>query len=146
MSQNSSAIYSPEYKLRNLSGLHPAKRVVVKCAFEKVPAAIGRVMVGLQSRKLNLHMDRALNDEERWFVGCMLELEEKGVGANFINSAARVTGGNADNIAAGAAAAAITGRFFKIGKKYMGRSFLINRLPAVVSLVVAVVIVAAGLI
>lgn len=113
----------------------------IMCIIGIIVFVIGRVIVGLQSRELNLHTDRPLHDEESWFVACMLELEETGAGANFINSAARVSGGSGDNIAAGAAAAAVTGRFFKIGKKYMGRSLVINRLPALISLAVAIVIV-----
>lgn len=112
----------------------------VMCMIGLIVFAIGRVMVGLQSRKLNLHMDRPLTEEERWFVGCMLEMEEKGAGVNFFNSVARATSGSGDDIVAGAVATAIVDRFFKIGKKYMGRSFLFNRLPAMLSLAVAIVI------
>lgn len=111
------------------------------CIVGLIVFAIGRVMVGLQSRKLNLHMDRPLTEEERWFVSCMLEMEEKGAGMAFFNSAARVSSGSGDDIVAGAAATAIIGKFFKTGKKYMGHSFLINRLPIIVSLVAAIVIV-----
>lgn len=111
------------------------------CIFGLAVFAAGRVIVGLQSRKLNLHMDRPLAEEERWFVGCMLEMEKTGAGVSFYNSAARVTSGSVDNIAAGAAAAAVTGRFFKIGKKYMGHSFIFNRLPAIVSLAAAIAVV-----
>ena len=112
----------------------------VMCIVGLIVFAVGRVMVGLQSRKLNLHTDRPLTEEERWFVSCMLEMEEKGAGANFFNSVTRVTGGSGDDVVAGAVATAIIGSFFKIGKKYMGRSFLLNRLPAIVSLVIAIVI------
>lgn len=110
------------------------------CIVGLIVFAIGRTMVGLQSRKLNLHTDRPLTEEERWFVSCMLEMEEKGSGVNFYNRVANVSGGSEDDIVAGAAATAIIGRFFKIGKKYMGHNFLLNRLPAIVSLVVAIVI------
>lgn len=112
----------------------------VMCIVGLIVFAIGRVMVGLQARKLNLHTDRPLTEEERWFVSCMLEMEEKGAGVNFFNSATRVTSGSGDDVVAGAVATAIVGRFFKIGKTYMGRSFLLNRLPAIVSLVIAIVI------
>ncbi len=110
------------------------------CIVGIIVFAIGRVMVGLQSRKLNLHTDRPLTEEERWFVGSMLEMENTGAGVNFVNSVTRVTDGKADDIAAGAAAAVVTGRFFKIGKKYMRRNFFFNRLPALVGLAAAVVI------
>ena len=112
----------------------------VMCVVGLIVFAIGRVMVGLQSRKLNLHMDRPLTEEERWFVGCMLEMEEKGAGVNFFNSAARSSSSSGDDIIAGAAATAIIGKFFKIGKKYMGRNFLFNRLPVIASLAAAIVI------
>lgn len=110
--------------------------VVGLCIF-----VIGRVLVGLQSRKLNFYMDRPLTEEERWFVSCMLEIEQSGSGVNFTNSVASASNSRVDDIAAGAASTAVVGRFFKIGKKYMGRSFLFNRLPAIVSLIAAVVIV-----
>lgn len=113
----------------------------IMCIVGLIVFAIGRVMVGLQSRKLNLHMDRPLSEEERWFVGCMLEIEETGAGVNFYNSAARRSSGSGDDIVAGAAATAIINKFFKIGKKYMGRNFLLNRLPAIASLAAAIVIV-----
>lgn len=112
----------------------------VMCVVGLIVFAIGRVMVGLQSRKLNLHTDRPLTEEERWFVGCMLEMEEKGAGVNFFNRAARASSGSGDDIVAGAVATAIIGKFFKTGKKYMGHNFLFNRLPAIASLVVAIVI------
>lgn len=113
----------------------------VMCLVGLIVFAIGRIMVGLLSRKLNLHTDRPLTEEERWFVSCMLEIEEKGSGVSFFNSAARVSNGDGDNIVAGAVATAITSKFFKIGKRYMGRSFLLNRLPAIVSLAIAIVVV-----
>lgn len=109
------------------------------CVVGLIVFAIERVLVGLQARKLNLHTNRPLSEEERWFVGCMLETEEKGAGLSFFNSAARISNGDGDGTVAGAMATAIIGRFFKIGKKYMGRSFLLNRLPAIASLVVAII-------
>ena len=114
---------------------------LVMCVVGLIVFAIGRVMVGLQSRKLNLHTNRPLTEEERWFVSCMLEIEEKGSGVSFFNSAARVSAGDGDDIVAGAVATAITSKFFKIGKKYMGRNFLFNRLPVMVSLAIVIVVV-----
>lgn len=113
---------------------------LVLCVVGLIVFAAGRVMVGLQSRKLNLHTDRPLTEEERWFVGCMMEMEEKGAGVNFFNSVTRATSGSGDDIVAGAVATAVVGSFFKTGKKYMGHNFLLNRLPAIVSLVIAIVI------
>lgn len=125
------------------NGTHLIKMLLIPlimCVVGIIVFAIGRVMVGLQSRKLNLHTDRPLTEEERWFVGCMLEIEEKGAGVNFFNSAARASAGGGDDVVAGAVATAIIGSFFKIGKKYMGRNFLFNRLPAMVFLLIAIII------
>lgn len=112
----------------------------VICIFGIAVFAIGRVMVGLQSRKLNFQSSRHLTEEERWFVSCMMEIEEKGSGVNFYQSAARNTAGNFDNVAAGAMASAVIGSFFKIGKKYMEHSFFFHRLPAIGSLAASVII------
>lgn len=103
--------------------------------------AAGRIMAGLQSRQLSLHRDRPLTEEEKWFVSSMLEVESKGAGVNFYNTLAKNTTGSADDAAAGAMASAIIGKFFEVGKKYMGQSILFNRLPAIVSLVAAAVII-----
>ena len=113
----------------------------VMCILGLIVFAIGRVIVGLQSRKLHLHMDRPLTEEETWFVSCMLEIEETGSGVNYFNSASRISSNHGDDIIAGAVSTVIIGRFFKVGKRYMGHSFLMNRLPAIVSLVVAIIIV-----
>lgn len=110
------------------------------CIIGIIVFAAGRTIVGMQSRKLNLHTKRPLTEEEIWFVSCMLEIEETGAGAAFYNSAARMTGGSADNMLAGAMASAIVGRFFKVGKHFMGKNFIVNRFPAIVSLLAAIVI------
>ena len=114
---------------------------VIMCVIGIIVFAAGRTVVGLQSRKLNLHTSRPLDEEEIWFVSCMLEIEEKGAGASFYSSAARMTGGTADNMAAGAMAGKIVGRFFRIGRHFMDRNILLNRLPAIISFAAAIIIV-----
>lgn len=105
-----------------------------------VVSTIGRVIVGLQSRKLNLHTDRPFTDEERWFVRCMITEEEAAAKANLANSAARITDIKGDNVAAGFAAGKITHSFNRIGKRYRSRNILLNRCILLVSLVLSAIV------
>ena len=109
------------------------------CIAGLIVFAVGRVLVGLQARKLNFHSSEPWTEEERWFVSCMLELESTGAGVSFYNSVARNTDGDLDTMVGGAMASMIVGKFFKIGEKYMSRSFLLNRLPIIVSAAAAIV-------
>lgn len=113
---------------------------LVMCIAGLAVFAVGRVIVGLGSRQLNLNMQRPLTEEERWFVACMMEMETEGAGTAFLNRAAATSGSTGAQIAAGASSMAVTGRFFRIGRRYMGHNFLINRLPAIISLIIAIVI------
>lgn len=101
--------------------------------------AAGRIIVGLQSRSLNFENSRPLTDEERWFVREMLKMEDDAAKANLAAAAARVTPGVADDYLFGIGSGGILGRFGRIGKRYMGKNVLFNRLPIFLAIAIAVI-------
>lgn len=107
---------------------------------------IGRMFVGLQSRKLNFLTGRTRNDEEEWFLQEMLCIEETAIRLNLANNFAKISPGKADDILAASNTTSVIKHFFNVGKIYMSNNFLINRLMLIASLFVSIILLIGKLI
>ena len=107
---------------------------------------IGRIFVGLQSRKLNFLTGRTRNDEEEWFLQEMLWTEKTAVRLNLANNLAKILPGKADNILIASNSTGVIKHFFNVGKIYMSNNFLINRLVLIASLFVSIILLMVKLI
>lgn len=100
----------------------------------------GRTIVGLQSRKLNLYMDRQCTVEEEWFLNEMINIEQKAMRQNLANQFAKLTPSKADNIIFASALVGTIKHYFAVGKVYLEKNFFVNRLIIIASVIVALVI------
>lgn len=101
---------------------------------------VGRTIVGLQSRKLNLYMDRQCTVEEEWFLNEMINIEQSAMRKNLANQFAKLTPSEADNILFASASVGVIKHYFAVGKVYLGKNIFVNRLIIIASVIVALVI------
>lgn len=106
-----------------------------------VAFAVGRTIVGLQSRKLNLFMDRPRTDEEEWFLQEMLGTEDEAMRMNLANRAGALTPGKLDDFVLGTMAGGLVSHFMKVGKVYMPKNFLLKNCTLIISIVAAAILV-----
>ncbi len=103
--------------------------------------AVGRTIVGLQSRELNFLSDRPRTEEEEWFVQEMLGIEGfSSRGESFMNQVALATPGKADDILAVTSSTGIISHYFAVGKVYMGKNFFLNRLVSILAVIIIMAI------
>ena len=95
----------------------------------------GRMIVGLQSRKLKLYMDRQRTVEEEWFLSEMIGVEENAISKNFANKFAKLTPNKADDIIFASNSVGIIKHYFAVGKLYLGKNIFVNRIIIVASLI-----------
>lgn len=100
--------------------------------------AVGRTIVGLESRKLNFMTERKRTDIEEWFVNTMLGIENDAAQANLLNQLSRISTNKIDDSIMAVSNASTISNFMKVGKVFMSSSVLVNRaallLGAVLSL------------
>ena len=105
--------------------------------------AVGRTIVGLQSRKINFLSDRPRTEEEEWFLQEMLGIEGfSSRSQNFMNQVTKAIPGKADDVLAVANSTGIISHYFAVGKVYMGENIFINRLILLVSILAIIIIMA----
>ena len=105
--------------------------------------AVGRTIVGLQSRKINFLSDRPRTEEEEWFLQEMLGIEGfSSRSESFMNQVAKVIPGKADDVLAVANSTGIISHYFAVGKVYMGKNFFLNRFILLVSILAIIIIMA----
>lgn len=100
----------------------------------------GRIIVGLQSRKLNLYMDRQRTIEEEWFLNEMINVEKNAARENLANQFAKLTPNNADNIIFASSSVGTIKHYFAVGKIYLGKNNFVNRIIIIASLISALII------
>lgn len=98
---------------------------------------VGRIFVGLQSRKLNLYMDRPRTVEEEWFLNEMINVEKNAARENLANQFAKLTPNKADNIIFASASVGTIKHYFAVGKVYLDKNVFVNRIIIIASLIVA---------
>lgn len=104
--------------------------------------AVGRVIIGLQSRKINF-CNRKRTPEEEWLLEEMLGIESRAQSANLANNLADITPTQADDILSASNSTGIIRHYFAVGKVYTGKNLLINHwvvLTAVLTTVAVCVI------
>jgi len=100
---------------------------------------IGRIIVGLQSRKINFLTGRARTIEEEWFLEEMLNVETVAARLNIANQFAKILQNKADDILLATNSTGVVKHWFNVGKIYMGNNFFLNRLFLIISLISLIV-------
>ena len=104
--------------------------------------AIGRIIVGYQSRRLNFSASRKRTELENYAVdGLLHDVEAKNGRANLMYGVARITNNTIDDIAAVTANMGILSAYSRIGKKFTGDNFLKNHWPWIPVLLLTAVFV-----
>ena len=107
--------------------------------FGMVMFETGRVIVGLQSRKLNFS-DKELTMEEEWFLQEMLGVEDDARMAQLESAFGRMTSEKADDILLTYKNKGVIGHYFAIGKVYTGKNIVLNHWILLAVLVVTAIV------
>lgn len=100
---------------------------------------VGRIVVGMQARKLNFLQGRQRTEEEQWFLNENLDVEDEAIRQNLVNQVAKIIPGKADDIMMASKSTGVISHYFAVGKVYMSKNVFINRLILFISILIILI-------
>ncbi len=99
----------------------------------------GRIVIGMQSRKLNFLQGRQRTEEEQWFLNENLGIEDEAIRQNLVNQLVKIIPGKADDIIVASKSTGLIKHYFAVGKVYMSKNVFINRLVLIISILIILI-------
>lgn len=99
----------------------------------------GRIVIGMQSRKLNFLQGRQRTEEEQWFLNENLGIEDEAIRQNLVNQLVKIIPGKSDDIIVASKSTDLIKHYFAVGKVYMSKNVFINRLVLIISILIILI-------